>query len=233
MHEIRIRQAEVARIEQEQEQLRLEQEHVQREQEANAALLASQAQQAPVAFGSHTLCYDEHGQELDYHDDVPTADSQEWKGWGKFLHQQGDSCGLRITDRLDAEHELLHGPTMPSTVSEEAVLLEEMPTAELVGETPTVKLVEQTPNAELEEVPTAELEEEPTPTAELLEMPAAEEATPTLDMRVLSRTENPHAQNVERSLYTHRTLTPAGILQIGAYEITSTPSGPTRHTDRT
>ena len=80
MHEIRIRQAEVARIEQEQEQLRLEQERVQREQEANAALLASQAQQAPAVLDSHTPCYDEHGQELDYHDDVPaTTDSQEWK----------------------------------------------------------------------------------------------------------------------------------------------------------
>ena len=88
MHEIRIRQAEVAQIEQEQEQLCLEQERVQREQEANAALLASQAQQVPAAFGSHTPCYDEHGQELDYHDDVPAAtDSQECKTWSDYFHQ--------------------------------------------------------------------------------------------------------------------------------------------------
>ena len=226
MHEIKIRQAEVARIEQEQEQLRLEQERVQKEQEDNAALLASQAQQAPVTFGSHTPCYDEHGQELDYHDDVPITDSQasmtwsdyfrqhhgedgkriaeqldaehtmllartrpstvseetvplkevtpaadaptannpEWKGWGEFLRQQGDSCGLPITDRLDVEQELLRGPTEPVTMTEEAVLLDE---------TPTVKS---------EEAPTV-VSEEPTPTAELPEMPAAEGEIPTVDMR--------------------------------------------------
>ena len=62
LHEIKIWQAEVARIKQEQEQLHLEQERVRKEQEANAALLASQAQQAPVALGSHTPCYDKHGQ---------------------------------------------------------------------------------------------------------------------------------------------------------------------------
>ena len=185
MHEIRIRQAEVARIEQEQEQLCLEQERVQREQEANAALLTSQAQQAPAALGSHTLCYDEHGQELDYHNDVPAAtDSQEWKGWGEFICQQGDLCRLPITNRLDAEHELLQGPAMPATVGEEAVLLEETPATELEEETPTVELVEETPNAELEEeAPTAELLEEPTPTAELFETPTAEEGIPTVDMR--------------------------------------------------
>ena len=185
MHEIRIQQAEVARIEQEQEQLRLEQERVQREQEANAALLASQAQQAPAAFGSHTPCYDEHGQELDYHNDMPaTTDSQEWKGWGEFLCQQGDLCGLPITDRLDAEHKLLQGPTMPATVGEEAMLLEEETPATELEETPTVELVEETPNAELEEeAPTAELLEEPMPTAKLLEMPTAEEGIPTVDMR--------------------------------------------------
>ena len=185
MHEIQIQQAEVARIEQEQEQLHLEQERVQREQEANAALLTSQAQQAPAVFGSHTPCYDEHGQELDYHDDVPATDSQEWKGWGNFLHQQGDSCGLPITDRLDEEYELLQGPTMPATVGKEAVLLEEMPAAELEEETPTVELVEETNNAELEEVPTAALLEEPTPTVKLLEepTPTTELGIPTVDMR--------------------------------------------------
>ena len=41
LHEIKIQQAEVAQIKQEQEQLRLEQERVRKEQEANAALLAS------------------------------------------------------------------------------------------------------------------------------------------------------------------------------------------------
>ena len=191
MHEIRIRQVEVARIEQEQEQLRLEQERVQREQEANAALLASQAQQAPAMFGSHTLCYDEHSQELDYHDDVPVADSQACMTWSDYFRQHSGEDGIRIAEQLDAEHALLHGPTMPSTVSEEATLLEEeMPAAEsgetpiieLVEEMPTVKLAEEMPTAELEEAPTT-MSEEPTPTAELLEMPAAEGGIPTVDMR--------------------------------------------------
>ena len=76
-HEIKIQQAEIARIKYEQEQLRLEQECLQKEQEVNAKLLASQALHTPVVFGSHTPCYDEHSQELDYHDDVPAAsDSQ-------------------------------------------------------------------------------------------------------------------------------------------------------------
>ena len=133
LHEIKIRQAEVAQIKQEQEQLCLEQERVRKEQEANAALLASQAQQVPVALGSHTPCYDEHGQELDYHDDVPaTTDSQECKSWSDYFRQQGDEYGVQLADSLDAEHRLLQGPTMTSTVSEEAVLLEE--------ETPTVDM---------------------------------------------------------------------------------------------
>ena len=123
----------MAQIKQEQEQLRLEQEHVWKEQEANAALLASQAQQVPVALGSHTPCYDEHGQELDYHDDVPAAtDSQECKSWSDYFCQQGDEYGVQHADSLDAEHTLLQGPTMTSTVSEEAMLLEE--------ETPTVDM---------------------------------------------------------------------------------------------
>ena len=133
LHEIKIRQAEVARIKQKQEQLRLEQERVQKEQEANAALLASQARQAPVVLGSHTPCYDEHGQELDYHDDVPAAtDSQESKSWSDYFRQQGDEYGAQIAESLDAEHKLLQGPTMTSTVSEEAMLLEE--------ETPTMDM---------------------------------------------------------------------------------------------
>ena len=64
LHEIEIQQAEIARIKYEQEQLRLEEERVQKEQEANAKLLASQAQQAPEVLGSHTPCFDEHGQEF-------------------------------------------------------------------------------------------------------------------------------------------------------------------------
>ena len=88
LHKIKIRQTEVARIKQEQEQLCLEQERVQKEQEANATLLASQARQAPAALGSHTPYYDEHGQELDYHDDVPaTTDSQECKSWSDYFRQ--------------------------------------------------------------------------------------------------------------------------------------------------
>ena len=123
----------MARIKQEQEQLHLEQERVRKEQEANAALLASQARQAPVALGSHTPCYDEHGQELDYHDDVPaTMDGQECKSWSDYFRQQGNEYGVQLADSLDAEHRLLQGPTMTLTVSEEAVLLEE--------ETPTMDM---------------------------------------------------------------------------------------------
>ena len=143
LHEIKIWQAEVARIKQEQEQLRLEQERVWKEQEANAALLASQARQAPAALGSHTPCYDEHGQELDYHDDVPaTTDSQECKNWSDYFRQQGNEYGVQLAESLDAEHKLLQGPTMTLTVSEEAMLLEEeTPTAVLLGEeTPTVDM---------------------------------------------------------------------------------------------
>ena len=134
LHEIKIQQAEVAQIKHEQEQLCLEQERVWKEQEVNAALLASQARQAPVALGSHTPCYDEHGQELDYHDDVPaTTNSQEYKSWSEYFCQQGDVSGVQIADSVDEEHRLLLGPTMTSTVSEEAVLLkeEEMPTVDM------------------------------------------------------------------------------------------------------
>ena len=134
LHEIKIWQAEVARIKREWEQLCLEQERVRKEQEANAALLASQAQQAPVALGSHTPCYDEHGQELYYHDDVPAiTDSQECRSWHEYFRQQGNASGVQIADSVDEEHRLLLGPTMTSTVSEEAVLLKE-------EETPTVDM---------------------------------------------------------------------------------------------
>ena len=87
-----------------------------------------------MAFGSHTPCYDEHGQELDYHDDVPaTMDSQEAKSWGEYFRQQGDSCGLQIAASLEEEARILRGPTMKSTASEEAMLLkdEETPTMDM------------------------------------------------------------------------------------------------------
>ena len=134
LHEIKIRQAEVAQIKYEWEQLCLEQERMRKEQEANATLLTSQAQQVPVVLGSHTPCYDEHGQELDYHDDVPaTTDSQECRSWSEYFHQQGDVSGVQIANSVDEEHRLLLGPTMTSTVSEEAMLLkeEEMPTVDM------------------------------------------------------------------------------------------------------
>ena len=141
LHEIEIQQAEIARIKYEQEQLRLEQECVQKEQEANAKLLTSQAQHTPVAFGSHTPCYDKHGQELDYHDDVPAAsDSQEVKSWGEYFHQQerdANPCGLQDVSggvaSLEEETRILQGPTMKSTASEEAMLLrdEETPTVDM------------------------------------------------------------------------------------------------------
>ena len=108
-----------------------------KEQEANAELLASQARQTPVAFSSHTPCYDEHGQELDYHDNVPaTSDSQEVKSWGEYFRQQGcdaHSCGLQIATSLEEEARILQGPTMKSMASEEAMLLkdEETPTMDM------------------------------------------------------------------------------------------------------
>ena len=134
LHEIEIQQAEIARIKYEQEQLQLEQERVWKEQEANAELLARQARQTPVVFGSHTPCYDEHGQELDYHDDVPaTTDSQKAMSWGEYFRQQGNACGLQIATSLDEEVRILQGPTMTSTASEEATLLkdEETPTVDM------------------------------------------------------------------------------------------------------
>ena len=96
--------------------------------------------------------------------DAPTAANLEWKGWGEFLRQHGDPTGVPITDRLDVEQELLQGPTEPVTVTEEAVLLDEMPTLES------------------EEAPTA-MSKELTPTAESQEMPAAKGEIPTVDMR--------------------------------------------------
>ena len=76
-------------------------------------------------LGSHTPCFDEHGQELDYHDDVFTTESQDCRSWSEYFCQQGDLCEVVIADSLDGEARLLQGPTMESTVGEEAVLLEE------------------------------------------------------------------------------------------------------------
>ena len=142
LHEIEIQQAEIEyEIKYKQEQLRLEQEHMQKEQEANAKLLASQAWHTPVVFGSHTPCYDEHGQKLDYHDDVPaTSDSQEAKSWGEYFCQQehnANPCGLQDVSggvaSLEEEARILQGPTMKSMASEEAMLLrdEETPTMDM------------------------------------------------------------------------------------------------------
>ena len=78
-------------------------------------------QQATATAGSHMPCYDEHGLELDYHDDVPAADSHE-----------SFSCSDYIHWLLDEEH--LTPPvntTQPPTASEEAVPSEEAtPTAD-------------------------------------------------------------------------------------------------------
>ena len=140
-HEIEIQQVEIAWIKYEQEQLWLEQERLQKEQEENAKLLASQAQHTPVAFGSHTPVYDENGQELDYHDNVPAAsDSQEVKSWDEYFHQQErdtNPCGLQDVSggaaSLEEEARILQGSTMKSTASEEAILLrdEETPTVDM------------------------------------------------------------------------------------------------------
>ena len=140
-HKIEIQQAEIAQIKYEQEQLRLEQEHVRKEQEANTEVLTSQARHTPVVFGSHTPCYDEHGQELDYHDDVPAAsDSQEAKSWGEYFCQQecdANPCSLQDASggaaSLEEEARILQGPTMKSTASKEAILLrdEETPTMDM------------------------------------------------------------------------------------------------------
>ena len=92
-------------------------------------------------FSSHTPVYNENGQELDYHDDVPAAsDSQEVKSWDKFFRQQErdtNPCSLQDASgsaaSLEEEARILQGPTMKSTASEEAILLrdEETPTVDM------------------------------------------------------------------------------------------------------
>ena len=124
LHEIEIQEAEMARIKYEEQQC-LEEERAQKEQEANAKLLATQAQQAPEVLGSHTPCFDKHGQELDYHDDVIATESQDCRSWSEYFRQQGDLGAVAIANSLDGEARLLQGPTLESTAGEEAVLLEE------------------------------------------------------------------------------------------------------------
>ena len=195
LHEIKIQQAEVAQIKQEQEQLCLEQECVWKEQEANATLLTSQARQVPVALGSHTPCYDKHIQELDYHDDVPvTTDSQECKSWSDYFRQRGNEYGVQLADSIDAEHRLLQGPTMTSTVSEEAVLLEE--------ETPTVDMkqflagLETLTPAMLSEVSTRieHLRQLVTPVASPVSMPRESPPVPPLGLPATPTVANPMEQ---------------------------------------
>ena len=80
------------------------------------AKLISQARHTPVAFGSHTPCYDEHGQELDYHDDGPaTSDSQEAKSWGEYFRQQ--ECDTNPCSLQDA-------PGGAASLEEEARILQ-------------------------------------------------------------------------------------------------------------
>ena len=100
--------------------------------------LASQTQHTSVLFGSHTPCYDEHGQELDYLDDVPAAlNSQEPKNWDKYLRQYERDANLQDAlggaTSMEEEARILQGPTMKSTANEEAILLrdEEMPTVDM------------------------------------------------------------------------------------------------------
>ena len=95
----------------------------------------------PVMFGSHTPVYDENGQELDYHDNIPVAsDSQEVKSLDEFFRQQGrdtNPCSLQDASggaaSLEEEARILQGPTMKLTASEKAILLrdEEMPTVDM------------------------------------------------------------------------------------------------------
>ena len=82
-----------------------------REHDDGAAPPAAQAQQATVTYGSHTPCYDEHGLELDYHDDVPTADSHD-----------SLSCGHYLDRLLDEEHATPPADTtQPPAATEETV----------------------------------------------------------------------------------------------------------------
>ena len=57
-----------------------------KEEDNNAAPPAVQDQQGTAMVGSHMPCYDEHGQELDYNDDVPIADSRESFTCSDYFH---------------------------------------------------------------------------------------------------------------------------------------------------
>ena len=91
-----------------------------REPDDDAAPPAAQDRQATATYGSHMPCYDEHGLELDYHDDVPTADSCE-----------SLSCSHYLDQLLDEEHAMPPADTtQPPAASEETVPPEIMPTAD-------------------------------------------------------------------------------------------------------
>ena len=164
-----------------------------REQDDDAAPSATQDQQATATHGSHTPCYDEHGLELDYHNDVPTADSCESFSCSDYLHQL-----------LDEEHTTPLANTTQPAASKETVLPEVTPT---VGATaaantefggwapflheyiddrmdvedllrgPTEPVTETEETVLLDETPTIELDEPPTDTPQelTLETPAAVE----------------------------------------------------------
>ena len=138
IHELEIQRAEIARIEYEKEQLQVQQECLAEEQEATAKFLGSHS---TVTFASHTPEYDEYGQELDYHNDLPvTSTSQEVKSWDEYLHQEGfGAYASRSAASLEEEARILQGPTMKSMASEEAVLLMDEETL-TVKETPTVDM---------------------------------------------------------------------------------------------
>ena len=115
--------------------MRLEQERVAAEELESHKAPTSQTQHTPV-LGGHTPCFDEHGQELDYLDDVPAApNSQEPRNWEEYFHDTnlqdapGEAASLEAASLEGAR--ILQGPTIQSTASEEAVLLKD-------EETPTV-----------------------------------------------------------------------------------------------
>ena len=110
----------------EREQVHLEQERMAAEEMATFEALASQTQHTSV-LGSHTPCYDEHGQELDYHDDVPAVSSSEEPNWEECFRQYKGDSNLEDmpgeATSMEEEARVLQGPTMKSTASEEAMLL--------------------------------------------------------------------------------------------------------------
>ena len=169
-----------------------------KEEDVNATLPAAQDQQATTTVGSHTPCYDEHGLELDYHDDVPAANSHKSFSCSNYFHQL-----------LDEEHAMPPANTTQlPTVSKEAVPPEEATPAvdvtaaanpewrgwgpflqehfddrmdvedllqgptEPVTATEEAVLLDETPTIESEEPPT-DMSRELTTAVESQEMPAA------------------------------------------------------------